>query len=364
MNSSMAGRRLLIKPLGVIRRIREAELRVSAACWPVVDDLLRCFLMVFILKPAASVLPRRSALAIARWCGSVMLYVPTSGRSVLATMRKAFGMEDADARRSAQESLAQPFHTFVVFHRILHRREHPNDWTVKERNNQGVVQLRQSGRSFIVATGHFSRESFATLCTPRICPGQVVTVSVALPAPSLRPHDIRLRVHFGQILRTLRYSFPDQKSVSIGGGAVRKLLKDLAQPSCQLIMSVDAFWTTTGSSTHMRPFAGMRARPFSIGTAALARLAQCSLVACGSYVEKDGTVVLEWGPVIKPPRREDEAADIRTTNELLDFLENAIGRCPTQYVLYIGEERRWNPALQTWEDPNERGALTQCCGGD
>jgi lauroyl/myristoyl acyltransferase len=96
----------------------------------------------------------------------------------------------------------------------------------------------------------------------------------------------------------------------------------------------------------------MRARTFSIGSAVFSRMAQCPIVACATYVEKEGTVVLEWGPVIPPPQREDEAADLRTINALLDFLEKAIGQRPTQYFLYIGEERQWNAVLQTWEDPD------------
>ena len=224
MNSSIAGRGLLRKPLGAIRRLREAKRRVSVACWPVVDDLLRCFLMVFILKPAASVLPRQSALAIAGWCGSVMLYVPTSGRNILATMRKAFGMEDTDARRSARDYLAQPFYSFVVFHRYLHGRDDPNDWTIEERNNQDVVQFRDSGRSFIVATGHFRRDPMLPLYLPRTRFGSIEHVTIPVPARSLRPHNIRERIYFGQLLKVIQYSRPDLKLVYVGDG-VRKLLK-------------------------------------------------------------------------------------------------------------------------------------------
>jgi lauroyl/myristoyl acyltransferase len=351
VNSSMASRGSLIIPLGVIRRLREAKRGATSACWPVLDDLLRICLVVFILKPAAGVLPRKSALAIARWCGSVMLRVPTSGRNVLATMRKAFGMEGSDASRSASQSLAQPFYAFVIFHRVLHNRENPADWIVEERNNEDVVRLRESGRSFIVATGHFKRESMLPLYLPQICPGSIEHVTVAVPAPSLRPHNIRERTYFGQLLRVLQHSSPDVKLTYVGDGA-RKLIKHLAQPRCQVAMAVDAFWNVPGSSAHTRPFAGMRARSFSIGAAIVSRLAQCPVVALASYVESDGTIILEWGPMIEPPQRNDGSSDVRNTNALLDFLETAVGRRPTQYVLYIGEERRWNPVLQRWEDPH------------
>jgi lauroyl/myristoyl acyltransferase len=338
-------------PLDALKWLRVAKRRVSAAGWPVIDELLRSFLMVLILRPAAHVLPRKRALTIARLCGSVMLRVPSSGGPALATMRKAFLMEGEEARSSAREYLAQPFCSFVIFDRLLRGRENLDSWTVEERNNQDVVQLRESGRSFIVAAGHFRRESYIAICIPRFCPGSIATVSIPLPGWSLHPHNIRTKVQFGQFLKVHQRVRPDHEFVYVGG-ALKKLLKHLAQPGCQVVMSVDAFWKTASWSAHTRPFAGMRARPFSIGSAVLGRLAQCPIATLASYVAKDGTVVLEWGPVISPPQREDEGADVSNTNMILDFLEGAIGRRPSQYTLYIGEERRWDSVLQTWEDPD------------
>jgi lauroyl/myristoyl acyltransferase len=328
---------------------RKARRRIANVCWPVVDDLLRVSLAVIILKPAASVLRRRNALAIARWCGSVMLRVPTSGRSVLGTMRKAFGMEEADARRNATESLAQPFYAFVVFQRVLRGREHPASWIVEERNKEDVVKLRESGRSFMIVTGHFARESVLSIYLPQVCPGSIEHVTITVPKPSLRPRNIRERTYFGQISRGLRHSFPDVKFVYVGDGA-RKLIKHLSQPGRQVVMAVDSFWHASGSSAHTRPFAGMKDRSFSTGAAIVSRLAQCPVASLASYIARDGTIILEWGPVIEPPQRNDESADLQNTNAVLDFLETAVGRRPTQYVLYLGEQRQWNPVLERWQD--------------
>ena len=282
-----------------------------------------------------------------------MLKVPTSGRSALSTMRKAFGMEDADAKRAAREYLSQPFYAFVVFQRMLYRRESPDEWTIEEANGDEVTLLRESERPFIVATGHFRRESFIALYLPRLCPGSVAGVFASIPERSLRLSNLRIRVHFGQVVKAVKWSRPDVELVHVGGAFI-KLLGHLANSRRRVIMAVDSFWKTTGSSTHPRPFGGMKARPFSTGAATLSRLAQCPIVPCASYVDADGTIVLEWGPVIEPPLRQDEDADIRTTNVVLDFLENAIGRRPTQYVLHIGEERKFDPVLGTWKDFDEK----------
>ena len=349
MNTSTIGRESLRAPSNLIGWLRRAKRKVSNVIWPILDDSLRCLLIVFVLKPASDFLSRRRAQSVARWCGAVMLHMPTSRQAARQTMRVAFGMNDADAAKSAQEYLAQPFYTFVAFRRVLRHREHTDGWVIEERNNHGIAQLRETGRSFIVATGHFRRESHLVLYLTRVCPGKSAAIHLPLTAARLRAHTVLERIQYGQLLRTARSVRPDHIFLWVGD-AVRKILKNLAQPNCQVVISVDAFWRATGSSTYTRPFAGMRARTFSTGTAALARLAQRPIVPCVGYVDENDAIILEWGDVIEPPSRDDEAADIRTTDTILDFLEQAIGRRPTQYVIYIGEERRWNPVQKAWEN--------------
>jgi hypothetical protein len=60
--------------------------------------------------------------------------------------------------------------------------------------------------------------------------------------------------------------------------------------------------------------------------------------------------VLEWSTPIPAPERNDDGADARITNEVLDTLERAIGLRPGQYVLAIGEQRRWNETTKCWVD--------------
>ncbi len=148
----------------------------------------------------------------------------------------------------------------------------------------------------------------------------------------------------------------------MGNSSILGIVGRLERPGCQAIVAVDAYLEEVRRSAYTRPFAGMRARAFSIGSAVFSRMAQCPIVACAPFVDENGTIVLEWGPVIPPPRRDEEAADLRTTNALLDFLEKAVGRRPTQYIFYIGEDRRWNPVFETWEDPSRTEQLPPVSG--
>jgi len=328
--------------------LRRGGRRVVAVLGRVTNDLLRSVLLVLVLRPAADFLSRRRAFAVARWCGAVLTHVPCSGKTALATMRRCFNMNDADAARNAGEYLAQPFYTYTVFQRLLRHREHPDSWTIEEKNNQSVAQLRQADRSFIVATGHFRRESHLVLYLNRVCLGKSAAVHLPLSPPRLNAHAILDRLQYGQLLRTARMLRPDHMFLWVGD-AVRKVLRNLAQPGCQVVIAADSFWNATGTSSYARPFAGMKVRPFSTGAAALARLSQRPIVPCASYVDENGAIVLDWGPVIEPPSREDASADLRTTDTILDFLEKAIGLRPTQYVLHIGDERQWNSEAETWE---------------
>src|SRR5580704_8231676 len=112
--------RISAMSVGVMNGLKDIKSRISSTCSPTIDELLRSFMMVFLLRPSALLLPRDLALAIARWCGSVMLRIPSSGKSALRMTQKAVQKVDAEARRSAEEYLAQPFCSFVVFERILH----------------------------------------------------------------------------------------------------------------------------------------------------------------------------------------------------------------------------------------------------
>jgi lauroyl/myristoyl acyltransferase len=337
-----------------VRRIRYLVRRASASCWQVVDDLLRAFLMVFVLRPSADRLPRKSALAVAGWCASVMLRVPSSGRPVLMTMKKSFLMEGVEATRCAREYLAQPFYTFVISRRLLRGLESTDGWKIEECNNRDVVQLRDSGQSFIVATGHFVRHAAFALYFPKITPRPLLASVAPLPAFSLAPSVIRLRLQFGQHLRDIQHCRSDIELVVAGAeGAGRKFLKRMKVDGANAIIGADAFWNDHDGRGPTRSFAGHTSHIFATGAATLGRLAQCPVLTCAPYLKSEGTIVLEWGPTIQPPPRTDKEADIRNTNLIVEFLEGAIGRRPTQYTMYIGEERRWNAALQEWEDPKK-----------
>jgi lauroyl/myristoyl acyltransferase len=142
----------------------------------------------------------------------------------------------------------------------------------------------------------------------------------------------------------------DVELVEVGlPGVAGRLLEHLKQPGNLVIIAVDAPWPADRPGSFERPFAGHENQSFATGASRLARLAQCPIVTCVSYLEDDGRIVLEWDEPVPPPPAADRSADVRVTSGLLDTIERAVGRRPTQYVLKIGDDRQWDPTTEQWK---------------
>jgi lauroyl/myristoyl acyltransferase len=267
-------------------------------------------------------------------------------------MEAAFVMKGREAIGSAREYLAQPFYAFVVFRRVLRGRELPEQWNIEEENNHEVCQLRESGQSFIVATGHFARHAVIALYLNRATPGSLLASLGPVPEFRWKASTIRIRLQYGQMVRTVRHVRPDAEIVFAGASnAGRKILGHFKTPSSNAIITADAFWNDASNGSVRRPFTGHKSHAFATGAATVGRLVRCPVIPCVPYFRKDGTIVFKWGTLISPPDRTRKEGDIQNTNAIVDFFEHEIGLRPAQYALYIGASRCWNSALRKWEDP-------------
>lgn len=325
--------------------------------WP---DLLRsmgtlgrALAMLLVLRPAADYLPRSVALALADYVAFAFAAVSSGGRSFHRELHATFGGEAAHARWLARETLALPFRDFVMLRRIVAGREDAWGWPVEQRNVEAVQPLRDSGASFIVALGHFSRRAVFCVHLPRVIPQRQIVVVNPQPPLSFRPQGLRTYLQFGLMLRTLKAIRPDLELYHAGRGTADTLVQKLRTPGNAVVIHADAPWPFRRGSVE-RPFAAATGRSFATGVAKVARLAQCPIVACVSTVSPQGRVLLEWTGPIAPGSLDDSASDARVTSSVLDALEVGIGRHPEQYVLDFGSGRRWNAKAEVWE-PAEGG---------
>ena len=308
-------------------------------------------IMIVILRPAAAALPYRRALQLARTFGFANATMPWYGRRTFLLMRDAFG-HDGNVNGTkwlAAEYLARPLCDSIVLRRVLRRgRADFDTWRVEQRGTTGVDELRASDESFILATGHFSRQACMPLYVPQIIRQKITSIVLPPTALSLHPRTWWLSYHYGQMLDCLRYAQPDMDFVHPGQvGAYKRLVEKLADRRNVLIVFADAP-PAAGGRGYKRPFAGFRARRFATGAARLSRLTGRPIAVCLPYLGDDKSIVLEWTRVIRPPKACGENWDRSVTDAILDDIETAIGRRPTQYVLDCLGERRWDARAERW----------------
>jgi lauroyl/myristoyl acyltransferase len=113
------------------------------------------------------------------------------------------------------------------------------------------------------------------------------------------------------------------------------MLAKLAEPGGVGLVLCDAYWEKPNA--YRRPFAGMLIRGFARGAARLARLAQCPIVPFVAVLGRNRySVRIEWGEPIEPVAQDVRGGDEAVLDVLLDWLERAVGRYPTQYLHPMG----------------------------
>ena len=304
---------------------------------------------LLLLRPAASFLPRGWAMFLADAVGRGLMATPVGART-RQSMHAMFQWSGGDSRAIAREHLTRPFRDFVNSRRVSEQRDLPATWRFESRGEPEIIMDPKA--SVIIAGGHFSREAMSVLYLPHIVPKRLQTV-IAATDRVLTLRDFRLRMQLGAMREGVRVVRQGDVEIVAPGkpSAVAGMLRHLRSPGSAVIIASDASWPKDAPGGFDRPYAGYASNRFALGTARLARLSQCPVVACVPFLDNDGRVIIEWGELIPAPARDDEAADVRITNAILDTFERAVGRRPGQYVLPFGSDRRWSAVAECWVDP-------------
>jgi lauroyl/myristoyl acyltransferase len=324
---------------GVVALLKRAPRRALAHA----SDLTRV-LAFLVLRPAAY-LPRAWAFGAADTIG-YLYSLSAMGARVRKSVRIAFPSRNAPAL--ARELMTRPFRDFVSMSRLIAKREDVNSRPIESRRTPSI--LNEPGQSLIVATGHFSREPMECLYTHSAISKKLATVVAALDRHSIRPRALRLRLQFGMMVDAIDVvRGGDVEIMHVGRpGLVTKLVKHLKKPDAAVIISSDAVLAKGRETGLHRAFAGHPKVDFALGTARLSRLSQRPIVVCVPFLDDAGRTILEWSDPIAAPARDDESADARITGAVMDILEQAVGVRPGQYVLPIGDQRRWSETSKCW----------------
>ena len=295
---------------------------------------------------AARRFPRRIAYNFAGFVRGVLAFSPLGVRA-RQIMRATFPADPGAIAALAAEWLGRPFRDHVNAVRITSGQEDMNSWNLEMRG--APEMLKDPSQSFIIATGHFSRQAMGVLYIPTLVPKRLATV-VAPMTTAKTPHGFRVRLQMRELRKGIEMARVGDVDIAdvAGKGFLVRLLRHLREPGGAVIIATDAAWHGEQDGGYSRPFAGFNKQTFHLGTARLARLSQRPIVTCVPFLDGDRRVVVEWSPVIQPPAREDADADVRITNEILDWIERRIGERPGQYVEGFGHDRRWSPTAKCW----------------
>lgn len=331
--------------LGGVRSIWPRSARLCREALAQAVEAFRAALFL-VAGAAARFLPRSWAYGVSS-CIRWLLAATPMGVRARGVMRETFPSQRAEAARLAGEWLERPFRDHVNAVRIASGREKARDWTVDMRGAPAL--LDDLDQSFIVATGHFSREAMTALYMPWLLQRRLATV-VAPLTTSKTPLGLRVRTQMRQMRKGIeRVREGDVDIADVAGKAfLVRLLHHLRDPGGAVIIATDAAWHGDPTGAHTRPFAAFATQSFALGTARLARMSQRPIVTCVPFLDGERRVVMEWSPVIQPPARNDAAADARITDEILDWIERRIGERPGQYVLSFGHDRQWSPVARCW----------------
>lgn len=304
--------------------------------------------MFAMLTVVARRAPRSWGLRLASVFQGVLAISPIGVRA-RQVMRTTFPAEKHAIAKRASDWLGRPFRDHVIAVRMASGREPLHDWVVESRNAPPIIG--DPNASYIIATGHFSREAMTGLYLPRVIEKRLATV-VAPMTQAKDARGLRVRLQMREMRAGITFVRNGDVDIADVGGKsfLVRLLNHLREPGGAVIIASDATWGSHHAGSYTRPFAGFSAQSFALGTARLARLSQRPIATCVPFLNGDGRVVMEWGPVIPAPARNDSDADIRVTDEILDWIERRIGERPDQYVLSFGADRRWSPVAKCWVD--------------
>jgi lauroyl/myristoyl acyltransferase len=119
--------------------------------------------MLFVLRPAAAALPYARAMAVARFLGHVHARTPGYSQARVKQMGEAFGVGGGEAARPAARQSSRFLCDSVAVRRALLGAADMDRRRIMQLKNDSIDRVLQSGESFILPTGHFSRQAFQIL---------------------------------------------------------------------------------------------------------------------------------------------------------------------------------------------------------
>ena len=324
-----------------------------------VTGLVR-FALFRTLIAATDFLPRRWLVAAARRLAWLETFGTARGRSAVSEGQDVLGLSRAEARSTAVSWISRPLVDLIDVRRIARRREDFTKWTVEERNPGPVRTLVESGRGFVLVSGHFSGGIGLARLYPEV---MGATAVMNPPEPWKLDGDILIRrlmkLTGRDLIEVIRPGQVQVREVGVHDASA-DMLEALKVPGGVAYLAIDAPWDKPNAI--YRPFAGMRHRAFATGAARLSRLSQVPIVVCVPERVGERHCIVHWGTVREPVPLKRKDLDEGVMGALIAELEPWVARLRHLYPHPVGWERRWNRLAERWEDRPPVAAATTAQG--
>jgi hypothetical protein len=279
--------------------------------------------------------------------GHVHAMTPGYGLARVKQMGESFGVEtEIAAKLAARQSSRLLCDSVACAARCAAPRTWIEGGSCSE--SDSVDRVLQSGESFILATGHFSREAFWRSATLTSCRTAILSVSLPPTAMGLHPDmvaelplwpDSRVLARIAAGDR-IRVPGSIQRVSARRGGAARKKSRrpdsrrcarhrwrsDLFEALCRTGLAT--LLAGPGEAEPIHPPPDRR-----LPAAAKGRSDHRAGLDPGNRARQDV---------------DDAGADQRIMDQILDDIERAVGLYPDQYLVDVLGTRRWDASAERW----------------
>lgn len=316
-----------------------------------------------VLLPCARKLPRRAAHFVAAALGLADV-VTGVGRLARRELSASHGVSGPSLWMAAWRKCSLPYIDLVYLTRSMNgNADDPRRSGSHVVLSQAIKDHVSAGRALVVVVGHFPfstslaaaahvRKLRATLGPIDAAPA--IAIAATRPYARMTAGARRERLRSQTVQACAKSVFGESAELVWENGSRNaemgfRLFRAARQPGFLCLITLDAPWDSARSIRE--PFAGWTSFPISTNVARLATAASAGVTLALPRRRGRDEYTVALGEVYLP---EEFASAEEMTDFLARQLERHIGYNPTEYLLSVGTDRRWDALAGGWVSTNGR----------
>jgi hypothetical protein len=182
-----------------LKSIKNIIKKISFTCY----ELILIFNIKILLPFCVVVFSKRVCLTAVNSLAWFLAILPEPSVERCIALRKAFNLNWWFAFRAVKEYIRRIMIDFIIAKRIICNKENVFLRKITEKNKNFIECLRNSDKSYIIATGHFAREALIGLYLKNITPGNITIASVSIERKIKHLQDFRTKEQLAILLKAI-----------------------------------------------------------------------------------------------------------------------------------------------------------------